>query len=232
MALKDCTMANIYLTEELDINLTANVLHISDNDSTLVVQKSQIDKLTTNMIVSFYGKGHPPSYYHCTIANPSNWATSGNERDFMIPCHIGEFIKKVERRDDFKVPVQVLIDTISTLQDTNYVPIEDTKPHGYLRNLSAGGALLETTSRFNPSDIILFEIILHDSTPIEATAEVIREAAPPPDDRHDTGTKSSKINNKYYGLKFIGLSAESERRIRELVFKIEAIHRKNLYNRI
>ncbi len=232
MSLTDCTMANIYLNDDLDINLTAVVLYITDDNSTLIVQRSQIDKLTTNMIISFYGKGHPPSYYHCTLSNPSNWDDSSNEREFLIPCTIGEFIKKVERRDDFKVPVLITIDTLSRLEGTNYVQIESNNPHRYIRNLSAGGALLETSDSLKPGDTLLFEIVVNGVMPIEATAEVIREATAPPDDNFVIENKKERAKNKYYGLRFVGLSAEAERRIRELVFKVEAIHRKNLYNRL
>lgn len=118
-------------------------------------------------------------------------------------CNILRRIQQQQRREDVKVPVSNVV--FVKLND------EENETETTLRNISAGGVLLETRLRALPGEYLNFTFQC-DGLEIPLTAEVLR--VEPQKDKQGKPLFG-------YGCRFIQLSSVHESALRSYVFRIE-----------
>ena len=144
----------------------------------------------------------------------------GYEKDgaqFINILQVEETIKSIQRRRDVKVKTNLLV-RVALLDQSGSIQIDPETMkarqfRGYLRDISAGGVMIETSDELEVNQKIMFPFD-KGSTPIIIYAQVLREQPP-------------GENYRRYGCMFINNSSGKESVIREYVYRMESA-RKNM----
>lgn len=134
----------------------------------------------------------------CRFSSP---AASQDRRFCTYRCQIKEEISREQRREDLKVPLEVLV-AVTSSDSGETVP-------AIVRNLSAGGVYLVTGLVAQPGEQLSFTFRQKDIS-VSLTAEILRVEA--------TVDASGRLT-RGYGCRFVQLSPYQESQLRGYVFQ-------------
>ncbi|MCL1804901.1 MAG: PilZ domain-containing protein [Clostridiales bacterium] len=145
-----------------------------------------------------------------------NYVTFAREGlQYNIVLDVNDVVRTVQRRQDVKVKTNIPVRaTLLEFDDKVRINPETMKAmtiQAYLRDISAGGIMIETLSELEINQKLLFPFD-KGSTPILITAEVLREQ-PTESDYH------------CYGCRYLNNNSGKESVIREYVFRLGAAAR-------
>lgn len=151
-------------------------------------------------------------------------AYEGYEREgaqFVTILEILETIKNIQRRQDVKVKTNLPV-MVTLLEADDTVKIDPSsmkamQVQAWLRDISAGGIMMETAEPLEINQKLLFPFD-KGSSPILLTAEVLREQEPMND------------SNYCYGCRYLNNNSGKESIIREYVFRMGAAAKKRVIN--
>jgi c-di-GMP-binding flagellar brake protein YcgR len=139
---------------------------------------------------------------------------SGYIRDGLIynnALEVVEIIKTVQRRQDVKAKTNIPIKIVLLKNDETVmidpVTMKSIQYDAYLRDISAGGVMLETEAQLDVNQKFLFPFD-KGSSPILVTAQVIREQP-----------KENEL--RCYGCRYVNNNSGKESVIREYVFRLQ-----------
>ncbi|MDR0469793.1 MAG: PilZ domain-containing protein [Peptococcaceae bacterium] len=122
-----------------------------------------------------------------------------------------EIVSKIQRRQDLKAKTNIPVKIILLEEDDKVmidpVTMKSMQFQAYLRDISAGGVMLETEAALEVNQKFLFPFD-KGSTPILVTARVIREQP-----------QEGKL--RCYGCKYLNNNSGKESVIREYVFRLQ-----------
>jgi len=134
---------------------------------------------------------------------------------YVVVLDVSDVIKTVQRRQDVKVKTNIPVKaTLLEFDDRVKIDPQTMKAmsiQAYLKDISAGGIMLETETELEVNQKLLFPFD-KGSTPILITAEVLREQT---------------SDNEYhsYGCRYLNNNSGKEAVIREYVFRLGAAAR-------
>lgn len=131
---------------------------------------------------------------------------------FVAALKITETLKSVQRRQDLKLrtnlPIKITLLDIDNKIQIDPVTMRSLQLPGVLRDISAGGIMVDMEEPLEVNQKIMFPFD-KGSSPIMVQAEVLREQA-------------STATYHRYGCRFINNNSGKESVIREYVFRLES----------
>ena len=149
------------------------------------------------------------------------WTGQEQEDDmYYIALSVEEIVKNVQRRMDVKAKINLPIRLALLQQDNTAQTDPETgrslQIRGYLRDISAGGVMIETEHKMEAGQKFAFPFD-KGSEPVLLNAEVIRE-------QEGSGSFNS------YGCKFYDSNNTKDAAVREYVFRLNLATRPNHFD--
>lgn len=208
--------ASIYNLNKMFICDT-EVIGKQDDIIILIIPENLAPKLPTDLIITLYDDIYGLITYKAKIIQFKRRVSKNSQFEYMVKFKLIKKIGIVQRRSNVKVKTE--IKTIIEFTDENWYKLinEDTKePIRYtvvIKDISAAGILFKTKEKFDIGQYFIFTFN-KCSKPFEVKAEILR---------------IQKYDNEYfgYGCRFINLTLSKESIIRQYVFRMQIISKKN-----
>ncbi len=225
MALLKCNKATIFFHDMKTPICNADVEVVSESLVTLVIEEEFMDALDSEMPITFFDSVQGLVTYKCQLSNPKRFLQNGLWLQ-SIDCMLDEVLSTLQRREDFKVnvdlPINIVVPSTLELEDNvrGLTEIGDLRLlDGKVVNISAGGIFFETSLLLPTENPLVTIISVATKQTIELNVKVLRVIMPE-DDAED------KVYG--YGCKFVRLGASTEQSLRSFVYQ-QQMRRREAY---
>lgn len=222
MFLIDCKQASIYSTQN-DYLCHATVSRIEEDSVTLTIGGTDNDLLPSKVHVTFFDSVRGLITYSCELFDFKPAEHLSGQGHVCARCVLHEQLALVQRRRDIKVPVNIPI-VLSAHTSRGKV----SNVLATIWNISAGGILFTCSHPFNEGDVVEFSFPEDSELPaVTLQAEILRIQ-----DRSSLLQLVSSTANESqllgFGCYFVHLSAQTEARIRNYVYRQDLIRRRRM----
>ncbi len=226
MNLSACKNAIIYSAIDNSTPLAeVPVSGVVDNVATLIIKDDVIDDLDSQMNITFLDANHGLVIYKCNLSAPKRYLSSkGGEWLNAVECELIEALSSLQRREDFKIKVDLNVSAIIPLEVEIPDDFKDYSAefgHNIVKgksvNISAGGIYFTCNFKFHSDLQTNIYISLSSGNKIRVSVAILR-----------IDELTNKDGSKYYGYgcKFTKLPSGIESTIRNFVFQKQRENRK------
>ncbi len=224
MILTSCKKALI-LEENSDITLCEVIVANIDNDTvTLYVDDDYLDDFDAQMLVTFLDEQKGLVTCKCNMMIQRKFNASDGRLMHTIQCALLEQTAILQRRQDFKIklniPIDIIIPADIELPENCPDVHESFNGHytnGTTDNLSAGGIHFKCPIQFRENTELEVFMSLEHNQRVKLHLFILRVDIP---------AKDAEDKQYGYGCQFINIQAATETALRNFVFKQQMINRK------